>query len=103
MSARASLTRATLLLGACAWACCAAPRPACAADPRLARRLDAATAAAVESLMARADGEGLPTEPLVTTALEGASQRAGGRRIVTAVARERADLLRARDVLGATA
>lgn len=103
MSARARLTCVSLLLGACACACLAAPRPASAADPRLARRLDAATAAAVESLMARAEGEGLPTEPLVTTALEGASQHAGGRRIVAAVARERADLMRARAALGATA
>src|SRR5207249_1833573 len=45
----------------------------------------------------------LPTEPLVQRALEGATKRASGDVIVTAVRRLAADLGHARDALGSTA
>lgn len=102
--ARAVRTRAiAATVAALTFACALAPGAARAADERLTRRLDTATAEAVGRLVDRALAEGLPGEPLVATALEGASQRAGGRRIAAAVQRELADLERARAVLGESA
>jgi hypothetical protein len=78
--------------------------PAAAAqDPRLETRLDSATRARVEAALASARGEGLPTEPLVQKALEGASKGAPGPRIVDAVGIVLADLRRAREALGVAA
>lgn len=76
------------------------PTAAAAQDPRLAARLDSATRVQVEALVTSARGEGLPTEPLVQKALEGASKGAPGPRIVTAVESTFADLHRARAALG---
>jgi len=76
------------------------PRTATAQDPRLAARLDSLTRTQVEAAVASARGEGLPTEPLVQKALEGASKGAPGPRIVTAVESTFADLRRARTALG---
>jgi hypothetical protein len=78
--------------------------PAAAAqDPRLEARLDSTTRARVEAVLASARAEGLPTEPLVQKALEGASKGAPGPRIVDAVATVLADLHRAREALGLAA
>src|SRR5216110_2741794 len=72
------------------------------ADARL-ERLDAATRPTVAALLDSARTAMLPTEPLVQRALEGATKRASGDAIVTAVRRLAADLGRARDALGSTA
>jgi len=79
------------------------PAAAAAQDPRLEARLDSATRVRVEAELASARAEGLPTEPLVQKALEGASKGAPGPRIVAAVATVLADLRRAREALGLTA
>ena len=76
------------------------PPSASAQDPRLAARLDSATHARVEAMIAAARGDGLPTEPLAQKALEGASKGAAGPRIVAAVNSTLADLRRAREALG---
>lgn len=75
-------------------------RPARAQDPRLDARLAPETRAAVVAVMDSAGAEGLPTEPLVLKALEGASKGAAGPRIVAAVRTLRRDLRDARDALG---
>jgi hypothetical protein len=76
------------------------PSAAAAQDPRLAARLDSVTRVQVEALVSSAHDQGLPTEPLVQKALEGASKGAPGPRIVTAVESTFADLRRAREALG---
>jgi len=73
------------------------------AGARLAGRLDAATREAVLALVDSARAAGLPAEPLVDKALEGASKRAPGPRIVLAVRTLSAELGVARQVLGAGA
>jgi hypothetical protein len=88
---------ATLLAGSAA----AQGRPT--AEERLRGRLDAATQAEVLALVDSARAVGLPTEPLVDKALEGASKRAPGPRIVTAVRTLSTELGGARDVLGGDA
>jgi hypothetical protein len=70
-----------------------------AQDPRL-DRLDSATHAAVVALIDSARAAGLPAEPLVDRALEGATKRAPGELIVAAVRRLARQLGRARQVLG---
>lgn len=72
---------ATLLL----LLCLGAAAVALAVDARLAARLDRDTAAAVDELVRQAGARGLPTEPLVAKALEGAMKKAPGSRIVAAV------------------
>ena len=69
-------------------------------DPRLKSRLDAETATAVSQIVAQAQASGLPTEPLVDKALEGASKKATGPRIVAAVGQYALALAGARDALG---
>jgi hypothetical protein len=54
-------------------------------DLRLQRRLDSATVAALDAVIDSARASGLPVEPLVQRALEGAAKRATPPRIVTAV------------------
>jgi hypothetical protein len=76
------------------------PSAAAAQDPRLTARLDSLTRVQVEALVTSAHDQGLPTEPLVQKALEGASKGAPGPRIVTAVESTFADLRRAREALG---
>lgn len=85
---------------AAALAAAAAAPPALAQDSRLAGRLDPATRAAVEAVVDSARRRGLPTEPLVDKALEGASKRAPGPRIVAALRTLASDLALARDALG---
>jgi hypothetical protein len=75
-------------------------QPAVAQDPRLAARLDAVTLPKVEALLTAARRRGLPAEPLVQKALEGASKGAPGPRIVSAVEAMLGDLGRAQEGLG---
>ena len=79
------------------------PGAAGAQDPRLAARLDSATARAVSAVVDQARHAGLPTEPLVAKALEGASKGAPGDRIVSAVTDYAAALGAANVGLGAGA
>ena len=71
-----------------------------AQDPRL-QRLDPETRAQVVSVVDSANSVGLPSEPLIQRALEGATTGAAGPRIVTAVRRLATDLGTARGALGA--
>jgi hypothetical protein len=73
-----------------------------AVDPRLSARLDSTTAGAVSAVVEAARGQGLPVEPLIARALEGASRRAPSARIVSSVRNLATDLEIARDVLGAS-
>ncbi|HWP36439.1 MAG TPA: hypothetical protein VNL18_02685 [Gemmatimonadales bacterium] len=73
-----------------------------AQDPRL-ERLPAEARASVSPVIDSARAIGLPTEPLVDRALEGASKNAPAPLIVQAVRRLAADMGRARDVLGRAA
>jgi len=56
-----------------------------AQDPRLVDRLDSTVLPLVMRVVEEARSGGIPTEPLIDKALEGASKRAGGRMIVRAV------------------
>ena len=71
-------------------------------DPRL-DRLDPDTRAQVTTVLDSARRVGLPTEPLIQRALEGATKAAPGARIVAAVRRLSADLGVARTALGSEA
>lgn len=71
-----------------------------AGDPRLTNRLDRETREAVDAIIEGARRTGIPTEPLVDRALEGASKRASGRMIVAVVKGWAEDLRRAREALG---
>jgi hypothetical protein len=73
---------------------------AAAQDPRLTARLDSVTLPQVEAVLTVAQRRGLPLEPLVQKALEGASKGAPGPRIVSAVDAMLADLTRAQEGLG---
>jgi hypothetical protein len=78
-------------------------RAATAQDPRLAARLLEPDRARVQAVLDSARVAGLPVEPLIDRALEGAAKRAPGDRIVLAVQRLRDELASARDALGARA
>ena len=78
----------------------ALPRLARGQDPRLERRLEAETRTRVALIIDSARAAGLPVEPLVDKALEGASKRAAGDRIVAAVRSLAAELRAAREALG---
>jgi hypothetical protein len=69
-------------------------------DPRLKARLDPETAAQVSQIVSQAQESGLPTEPLVAKALEGASKHAAGPRIAAAVRQYAQALAGAREALG---
>lgn len=69
-------------------------------DPRLAARLDRETRDAVDAIIESARKGGVPTEPLVNKALEGASKRASGSVIISVVRGWADDLRRARQALG---
>ncbi|HET7564691.1 MAG TPA: hypothetical protein VFJ96_06835 [Gemmatimonadaceae bacterium] len=71
-------------------------------DAQLAARLDASTRSALAPVLDSARIDGLPTRPLIEKALEGASKRATGARIVAAVHALRVDLGAARAALGST-
>lgn len=76
---------------------------ALAQDRRLTSRLDSATASAVTRLVDSVRVAGLPADPLVAVALEGATRRAGSERIVAAVREYAAALGSARRALGHSA
>jgi hypothetical protein len=71
-----------------------------AQDPRLQGRLDPATLRSVTSYIDSSRREGIPEEPLVQKALEGASKGAPGERIVAAVRNLGTTMRTARSVLG---
>src|SRR5213593_1175268 len=71
-------------------------------DPRL-ERLDPDTRAQVIAVVDSARRAGLPAEPLIQRALEGATKAAPGPRIVAAVQRLAGDLGTARTALGNSA
>ncbi len=71
-----------------------------ASDPRLTNRLDRETREQVDAIIDAARKAGVPTEPLVDRALEGASKKASGRMIVAVVRGWADDLQRARQALG---
>jgi hypothetical protein len=77
--------------------------PAAAQDARLAARLTEPDRALVQAVLDSARLAGLPVEPLVDRALEGAAKRAPGDRIVAAVRRLKSELAAARDALGTRA
>ena len=87
---------AALLLGLAA-------SPAAAQDPRLETRIDGRTRAQLAPILDSARRAGLPVEPLVDKALEGASKGASRPRIVGAVRTLAATLGRARVAVGGTA
>jgi len=71
-----------------------------AQDARLDARLDARTRDAVVTIIDSARAEGIPSEPLVQKALEGASKNADGSRILAAVRALSRELGDARAALG---
>jgi len=81
----------------------AAPPPAPAQEPRLVGRLPDAMRERVDEIVDAARAGGLPTEPLVDRALEGAAKGAAPALIVAAVARLREELQGARDAFGEAA
>lgn len=81
-------------------AVCGAPTGAFAQDSRLVGRLDSLTSATVTRLSDSVRRAGLPSEPLVAAALEGAARQASPDRIVAAVRELAAALGTARQVLG---
>jgi hypothetical protein len=81
----------------------ALPATARAQDDRLTERLDAATASQVQQVVDSAKSAGLPSEPLVQKALEGATLGASDDRIVAAVQSLHGQLRRARQALGGDA
>jgi hypothetical protein len=76
------------------------PAPAAAQDPRLGRRLDAPTLQTVSAVIDSARVEGLPVEPLVQRALEGAAKHASPEQIIAAVRRLAQEIATARAALG---
>jgi len=87
-------------IGAAAAAWLASAVSAAPIDKRLAERLDPATAEEVWKVVESAEAQGVPTDPLIVTALEGASKHARPERIVAAVRERSAALLAAKEVLG---
>ena len=73
------------------------------AQARLAGRLDAGTAGAVARVIDSAATAGVPSDPLIAKALEGASKHATGDRIILAVRGLAADLASSRRALGGSA
>lgn len=94
------MTNRLLALLACALLC--TPAALRAQDPRLDARLDARTRDAVVGLIDSVRAEGIPSEPLVQKALEGASKHADGARILAAVHKLAGELGDARAALGAS-
>ena len=76
------------------------PRALAAQDARLDARLDASTRDAVVAIVDSARGAGVPSEPLVQKALEGASKHADDARILAAVRMLARELGDARAALG---
>lgn len=72
-------------------------------EPRLAGRVPDAARAQVDAILSGARSRGLPVEPLVDRALEGAAKGAPPALIVSAVARLRDELILVRDAFGEAA
>ncbi len=72
-------------------------------EPRLAGRVPDPARAQVDAILIAARTRGLPIEPLVDRALEGAAKGASPALIVTAVARLRNELIVVRDAFGMAA
>ena len=77
-----------------------AAAPAQAQEPRLVGRLPDSIRLQLDALLDAARATGLPTEPLVDRALEGAAKGAPAQLIVAAVTRLRDDLVAVRGALG---
>ncbi|HEU4564293.1 MAG TPA: hypothetical protein VFS05_06585 [Gemmatimonadaceae bacterium] len=108
MSARAPRLALAALAVAMTLAALSIPAPARAQsgaheDARLDARLAPETRGAVLAIVDSARAEGLPGDPLVLKALEGASKGAAGPRIVAAVRALRGRLREVRDALGPSA
>jgi hypothetical protein len=101
LSGRSSARRLTL--AAAMAAATTAPTEIAAQDRRLAARLDSATAGAVTRLADSVRAVGLPSDPLIGVALEGASRRASSERILAAVREYAAALGIAHETLGDSA
>lgn len=80
-----------------------AATPAAAQESRLTGRLAEPARGQVEALVAAARAAGLPTEPLIDRALEGAAKGAAPNLIVTAVTRLRDELTTVRGAFGVAA
>jgi hypothetical protein len=72
------------------------------ADSSWAERLEPPTAAAVGEVVEAARLDGLPVDPLIARALEGASRGAAGPRIVAAVRKLAGDMKHSRTLLGSS-
>ena len=94
------MTRRLVSMLACACALATIAPALHAQDARLDARLDARTREAVEVIIDSARSDGIPSEPLVQKALEGASKHADGARILTAVRMLARELGDARSALG---
>lgn len=81
----------------------AAPAAAQEREPRFAGRLSEPARARVEAILVAARAEGVPDEPLVDRALEGAAKGASPELIVAAVTRLRGELVTVRRVFGVAA
>ncbi|MDH4043131.1 MAG: hypothetical protein OEY20_10700 [Gemmatimonadota bacterium] len=92
--------RAALLFAALVGASAMSARTAAAQEPRFTGRLSPAARSAVEAVLDSARQTGLPIEPLVDRALEGAAKGAADNLIVGAVRRLAADLGNASAALG---
>jgi hypothetical protein len=79
------------------------PSAARAQEARLVGRLPDPTRAQIDDILNTARARGLPTEPLVDRALEGAAKRAPVDRIVAAITRLHDELRVARDAFGEAA
>ena len=79
---------------------CAVTGSAFAQEQRLEGRVPETARAEIDAVLDSARAQGLPTEPLVDRALEGASKGAPGDLIVAAVHRLNRDLRAARDAFG---
>jgi hypothetical protein len=78
----------------------AAPAPAFGQEPRLAGRLAEPARSQVDAILVAARARGLPIEPLVDRALEGAAKGAPGNAVVAAVGRLRDELVLVREAFG---
>jgi hypothetical protein len=97
---RRALRVAPLAAVLVALSCLAPPVGAAPSDAsRLESRLPASTAASVREILDQAAAQGLPTAPLVATALEGAARGAPADRIVAAVRAHVLSLRAARQAL----
>jgi hypothetical protein len=79
---------------------CAVADPVFAQEPRLLGRVPESVRAEIDAVLDSAIAQGIPTEPLVDRALEGASKGAGGELILGAVRRLAGELSTAREAFG---